>query len=199
MKELFKIVNPDPGNCQQKHLLKFSIKQAVQDELWLHPKSTLIDLYKFFFQGAYGPGHIIQNPAIACRYLKKELQTCTQFNSVLWQPAGYQKKYLRVSLECLRNGTIAFAAFFDAFIKSANTGTNPTLSEWQQEWQSIIGIIAELALDLADYDNNRIYLERALSEGKIVAHHSKIYRETYHPHYRLITIEDFKRIFRTDR
>ena len=48
------------GNSYQQNKEEL-IREAVLNELKFHPKATLIDIYKNFFQGAFGPAHMITN------------------------------------------------------------------------------------------------------------------------------------------
>jgi hypothetical protein len=76
---------------------KESISRAIQEELTLHPKATLLDIYKNFFQGRFGPGHMISDLDAATNYLTRELKNATEFDSVLWQAVGYEERSYRWS------------------------------------------------------------------------------------------------------
>lgn len=49
------------------------IKKAVLGELKHYPETQLRDIYKNFFQDAYGPGHLIPDSTHAGKYLDIEL------------------------------------------------------------------------------------------------------------------------------
>jgi len=50
------------------------IRQFVENELKRYPKARLQDLYKNYFQDAFGPGHLIPDTAAAGAYLDWELR-----------------------------------------------------------------------------------------------------------------------------
>ena len=50
------------------------IEKAVRIQLSNFPESTLQDIYKNFFQDAYGPRHLLSDTVAALSYLKNELQ-----------------------------------------------------------------------------------------------------------------------------
>ena len=85
---------------------KTAIINTVNEELKFHPKVTLPDLYKNFFQGKFGPGHLIDDVNSAKEYFFTELKEATEFDSVLWQAVGYENNYYRVNLSLVRNGKI---------------------------------------------------------------------------------------------
>jgi len=55
------------------------INGLIKSEFELHPKAQLIDYYKLFFQGTFGPGHIISNKESAIKFLKNELDESPVF------------------------------------------------------------------------------------------------------------------------
>ena len=55
------------------------IREAVEGELRLHPEARLTDIYKFFFQDEFGPGHMIPSRKAAMSYLDFELSSSTSF------------------------------------------------------------------------------------------------------------------------
>jgi hypothetical protein len=52
----------------------FRIEKAVINELKYYPEARLRDIYKNFFQDAFGPGHLIPDTTHAGNYLNYELQ-----------------------------------------------------------------------------------------------------------------------------
>ena len=163
------------------------IREAVNLELHYYPEATLLDLYKNFFQDAFGPGHIISDSSSALDCLKKELDEAKQFNTVQWQPLGYHHNYYRVNLSLVKNKKLPFDLLFNAFLESANSASPPSIEGWKKEWNYIIQVIESMDLEIKDYEEDKQYLEQLLAQGKYVIHHSKIYSELYFPHYRIIS------------
>ena len=176
------------GDVTRKQL----IVQAIHEELALHPKATLQDLYKAFFQGSFGPGHMIENASSAQEYLLKEIEQATEYDSVLWQSVGYEKQYYRVNLRLVRDGKLPAEELITAFTASANSATPPSLEAWMKEWQDIVGIVGEMGLNLANFRNDKQRIEENLRNGLVACHHSEVYRNTYHPHYRIVSKEHYE-------
>lgn len=180
--------------CQSGSNQAARIEQAVREELRLHPAATLQDLYKFFFQGAYGPGHMIPDAAAARRFLEMELHASTDFDSVLWQPVGVHGEYVRVNLKLVKEGIIPAEDLLAAFVQSANAASPPALAEWQKEWQTILAVIAAVAPALPAFAEEKAAVEQKLARGEFVGHHSEGYEQRYHPHYRLVSRAEFEHL-----
>ena len=172
------------------------IQQAVKKQLSIHPKSTLIDIYKSFFQGAFGPGHMIESREAALDYLKYELKTAVDYDTLLWQETGHQQRYYRINLRLIKDGIIPIDTLLTAFVESANTAQPPSIEEWKNEWAEILKVIEELDLQMVDFAVDKQTLEKLLAQNKIVLHHSKVYSELYQPHYRIINKNHFDRLLK---
>lgn len=182
--------------CQPASNHTAQIARAVREELRLHPAATLPDLYKFFFQGAYGPGHLIPDPAAARRFLEMELHASAAFDSVLWQPVGVHGEYLRINLKLVKDGILPAEELLAAFVQSANATAPPALAEWQKEWEKILAVIATVAPALPAFAEEKAALQQKLARGEIIGHHSKAYEQHHHPHYRLVSRRHFERLYR---
>jgi len=173
------------------------IKEAIKKELLLHPDATLVDLYKFFHQEAFGPGHMIDDPASALAYLMAELRTATAFDSLLWQEVGYKKAYFRINLKLVQEGVIPVDTLVQYFILSANRAQPIPVASWKERWHIVSVAVEEMALGLADYERDKEILEKVLKSDDVSVHHSATYRASYHPHYRVVDRESFQQLLGT--
>ena len=48
-------------------------------------------------------------------------------------------------------------------------------------------------LNLPNYDEDKALIDNLLTAGKYAVSHSPAYREAYHPHYRIVRCDIFKR------
>lgn len=170
------------------------IENAIRAELALHPEATLTDIYKNFFQGRFGPGHMISDPEAAREYLLQELEFAQNFDTVPWQTVGYEDRYYRINLIMVKDSLISIEDLADAFIQSANQAATPDIESWTREWDLILSVIEDLELSLPGFEEDRRNIAKNLEKGIIVGHHSDIYRKNYHPHYRIVTKEEFQRL-----
>jgi hypothetical protein len=107
---------------------------------------------------------------------------------------GYKNQYYRINLKLVKEGTIPEEKYFRAFIHSANTSKTPSTKEWWEEWNFILSVIDEMKLILPNYEEDKSGLDKMLLEGKVLVHHSDIYRKLYNPHYRIVDKENFEKL-----
>ena len=169
------------------------IIKLINSEYELHPKSQLIDYYKLFFQGTFGPGHIILNSSDAKKYLKIELEKSSIFEEQIFQNISYINNYYRVNLNVINKGLITFNDFFNTFLSSIKVKHKITFSEWSENWKNIEKQVFKLKIPLTNIELQSNQLWEIIKIQKLVSH-SKIYRKTYSPHYRLFSTEQLQRI-----
>lgn len=162
------------------------IRQFVEDELKHYPEARLTDLYKNYFQDAYGPGHLIPDTTRAGAYINWELQQPDWIDSLSYQALGTNHDFYRINLSLLKSGTIPRDTLLLAMVKSAQLARNPDLEEWKKEWNEVLQVIKKMKPDLPEMKADEKLIAKTLSKGEVVMHHSKHYEKTYHPHYRII-------------
>lgn len=162
------------------------IIEAVEKQMKMYPKSTLRDLYKNFFQDYFGPGHIIANTEAASKYLQQELATSAEFEGEDYEYTGYKGKMVRVNLKVIADGRVEYDKYLDAFLRSVNGITPPSIEEWRAEWAKIDSVIRAMDIELDDAEKDRQEIRQLLDDNKFVMHHSRQFNEHYTPHYRII-------------
>ena len=163
-----------------------AIIEAVEKQMKMYPESTLRDLYKNFFQDYFGPGHIIANTEAANNYLQQELSSVTEFEGEDYEYTGYKGKMVRVNLKVIADGRIPYDKYLDAFLRSVNGITPPSIEEWRAEWAKIDSVIKAMDIELDDAEKDRRVITQLLNDNKFVMHHSRQFNEHYAPHYRII-------------
>lgn len=163
-----------------------AIIEAVEKQMKMYPESTLRDLYKNFFQDYFGPGHIIANTEAANNYLQQELSSVTEFEGEDYEYTGYRGKMVRVNLKVIADGRVEYDKYLDAFLRSVNGITPPSIEEWQAEWAKIDSVIRAMDIELDDAEKDRREIRQLLDDNKFVMHHSRQFNEHYAPHYRII-------------
>ena len=163
-----------------------AIIEAVEKQMKMYPESTLRDLYKNFFQDYFGPGHIITNIEAANNYLQQELSSVTEFEGKDYEYTGYRGKMVRVNLKVIADGRVPYDKYLDAFLRSVNGITPPSIEEWQAEWTKIDSVIMTMGIELDYAEEDRQEITQLLNDNKFVMHHSLQFNEHYAPHYRII-------------
>ncbi len=178
--------NLNGENLTQPEFSKDAILQSIRYELNFYPQATLIDIYKFFYQDAFGPGHFIADRETALEMLEKELKKSDKFSSTLWQKVGYSGRFYRINLKLVKDGRLSFEELFDAFLSSSNTITESKHEEWIHVWRRIREVIAASGFHFNNFIRDLEYLENNLENRIFNVSHSERYRKLYHPHYRIV-------------
>ena len=110
-----------------------------------------------------------------------------------YEPCGIDSCYYRVSIRAIKEGIITEDQLLDAFIRSANSETRPSVESWSDRWHMIIGTIDQIKLDLPDFQKDKQFIDSVLPVGKYAISHSPEYREAYHPHYRIVERNIFEK------
>jgi hypothetical protein len=126
------------------------------------------------------PGEVTQD--------KEGMQTMRQLGLNM----AFLIKY-RVSIRAIKEGIITEDQLLDAFIRSANSETRPSVESWSDRWHMIIGTIDQMKLDLPDFQEDKQFIDSVLSVGKYAISHSPDYRNAYHPHYRIVERNIFEK------
>ncbi|MCR4858824.1 MAG: hypothetical protein K5890_11620 [Bacteroidales bacterium] len=170
-----------------------------------YPEMRLQDVYKSFYQDRFGPRHLVSDSATVCYYLQQELQQSDN-PKVLYEPTGNKGRFYRVHLVCVQRGYITAEELYNAFVQSANRAEprrvcsdsynrrNADTLSWSEEWHRIVAAIEKANLKLENYEADKQMIEEMLAtKGDVAIHHSSAFREAYHPHYRIVKSDIFKR------
>lgn len=168
------------------------IRGAVERQMADFPESSLLDIYKSFFQDNFGPGHIVSDTTAACNYIRRELAEARRYDRHYFEPAGRGENYYRVSLAVIADSIVPFDTFFNAFYVSVKDVQPVDIELWRQQWQDIVKVIDGMNLNLPDYDRDKASLDSLLASGAYAWHHSRRYNYVYEPHYRLMKREIFE-------
>ena len=142
-----------------------------------------------------GAEHLVSDRQRVKAYLDEELNTTSLDNLMPWyyEPCGIDSSYYRVSIKTIKEGFITEDQLLDAFIRSANSETRPSVESWSNRWHMIIGTIDRMKLDMPNYQEDKQLIDSVLSVGKYAISHSPDYREAYHPHYRIVERSIFEK------
>jgi hypothetical protein len=162
------------------------VRKFVRLELKNYPEARLTDLYKNYFQDAYGPGHLIPDTTSAGRYLDWELQQTDYTDPVTTQELGIHHDFVRVNLDLCKKGVIPRGAMLKAMTESAPMAKKPALDVWKKEWHNTVHLIKALEPSIQEFREDSLKIEEMLEKGEVAVHHSTHFSEKYHPHYRII-------------
>ncbi|MBN1927264.1 MAG: hypothetical protein JW798_15630 [Prolixibacteraceae bacterium] len=169
------------------------IRQFINDELKYYPEARLADLYKNYFQDAFGPGHLIPDTSVAGAYLDSELKNAVWGDTLLWQALGVNHDYYRINLSLVKNGKLPRNMLLEGMAESEPLARKPNIEDWKNEWDEVMLVIKKMKLDLPDMQADEKRINEIFEKGNIVMHHSDHYAEKYNPHYRVVHRSVFER------
>lgn len=170
------------------------IINLAEQEAALHPQASLIDYYKLFFQGTFGPAHFIAIEAEAREFLHRELASATSFEEHYYQDVSFIGKFYRVNLKVIADQLVSPEDFFSAFLRSSKFESRITNIDWMQIWQRIEAALKKSSLKISDFEEASSRLQIAFRQNKLSFSHSRIYHQLYQPHYRLLSEEEFLKL-----
>ncbi len=176
-------------------ILTVSVSVSAQDiagfvsrQMEIYPQSRLLDIYKSCFQDYMGAEHLVNDRRRVEAYLDEEVKTTKHEDLLPWlyEPCGVEGNNVRVSIRTVKERIISADLLLDAFIRSANPDKHPSVKSWCDRWHEILDVIDAMNLDYPNYTADKLFIDSILSVGKYAISHSPEYRETYHPHYRIV-------------
>ena len=187
MKKLvFVILSVLATSCHHGIIDRQAVETSIRRQMTEFPESRLPDLYKSFFQGRFGPGHLVTDRESALNYVLFETQQEDYLPLASTEPCGWEANYVRVNLSLVRDGIVSAEELTDALIASAVPVTDSQVESWKKEWGEILNVIQKTCPDIPCLDADAKKLDSLLQSGQYAYHHSDAYREAYHPHYRII-------------
>lgn len=163
-----------------------TVKTLAWREFVLFPKATLIDYYKLFFQGTFGPGHIIDDRESAYQALLSEYTGSSRSELPFVQDISFINPYCRISLEVIEKQMLSVEEFTDILMGSCHVLTPITPVEWNEAWQDIQEILFVILPKLHDKKLVTLIHEQSYGDRIPIFRHSDTFRNSYNPHYRLI-------------
>lgn len=180
------------------------VREAISQQLALYPESHVQDIYKSFCQDNLGPGHLIPNPEQARAYLMSELEEYREDlengryakPQVRYVPVGDQGNYVRVDLSIVLDGLVDADTLLDAFVRSANEGKVLSEEAWKQKWSGVADVIRNHFMDIPDASKELAAIDSLVAAGHLILHHSEVFSEAYHPHYRIVDRSIFDNVLK---
>jgi len=153
-----------------------------------HPKSTLIDFYKLFFQSYYGQGHFISNDITAKRNLESELLRMNSSYHPYIQDISNRRGIFRISLDAIKRKLITIDDFLIMFLHKKQYSIN--WNEWSDNWDLIMSLLLRLYPGL-NIKSDITHCAEVI-RNKAMTSHSEDFGLTYQPHYRVMQLSEYE-------
>lgn len=163
------------------------LSRIVKQEIKRYPEQRLVDIYKTFFQGFFGPAHLITDANSAMAYIRQEIAEANEFEDYDFHELPPDGKYVRVNLRLIKEGKITLEDFTDAFVKSARPVNDNDIAKWKKIWPRILAEIEKQESAFVNFEQDKKHIDSLLVKNKYVIHHSKQFNVNYPSHYRIIS------------
>lgn len=176
--------------------------KSMQSYMDTFPESDLRDLYKFMFQGYFGPEHLITDSMGAVNYIRYEMEHADSADwemPLFYYPTGMLGSYIRVDINYVRKGIVPMENFVSALLRSAAASTQHDRSKtesfdyWKRFWQHYLPQIATLVPRPGNFEADSLAIAQTLEAGQYAVHHSSRYNVAYRQHYRIIRRDIFEK------
>jgi hypothetical protein len=180
-------------------LEEISMEQSVFSLIDRHirerPSIQAEDIYKLLYQSCMGLGHLLSDPKEAFGRLVREINECRLdiVDDPLTEDITLQHPLVRVNLRPFFQLGLDPNLLFDAMLLTEKT-FSPSRSSLVEAWNIYLHL--ESAQKFPGIRNKLEIFARWIDQADFpVQHHSQIYRDEYHPSYRIVASNVFQGCF----
>ena len=160
------------------------IRSIVRRHVARFPLMDHTDVYKLIFQAAMGSAHAVTDRGAARDWLLLELKhTGNGPDEPLVDPVSPGGRIARINLRPFRANGLDPEILLEAFVRTATVfrGSSLLLESYAEGAGSLLAAeAAPIAAGFAEL------MERMRLTGFPALHHSPVYRDAYHPCYRIV-------------
>ena len=139
-----------------------------------YPLGTMQDFVKYLYQATLGSAHLVSNQEANYQYLVKEYSEIQKdSHHILFEEIS--EDLVRVHLEAIPQDYLAYYHYF--FMLSVD------IEEDKQELIDALVNVKDIPFVKEEWN---MYIKEYIDSGCPVMRHSEVFREHYHPHYRLM-------------
>ena len=145
-----------------------------QEYFELYTLGTMQDFVKYLYQATLGSAHLVSNQEANYQYLVKEYSEIQKdSHHILFEEIS--EELVRVHLEAIPQDYLAYYHYF--FMLSVD------IEEDKQELIDALVNVKDIPFVKEEWN---MYIKEYIDSGCPVMRHSEVFREHYHPHYRLM-------------
>lgn len=157
------------------------LEQILRTHARQYPQMRPTDAVKLIYQNEFGGGHMIRNEDACMEYLRREYGAVEKDPSMpQYEPIG--NGLVRVNLAAVRESEVEQLG--RDFIRSA-AGHTGSLESFRKKL-AVLAALVEEGLFSFGTDALNAYLTKYEAAGYPAVSHSREYRESYRPAYRVI-------------
>ncbi|MEA3475209.1 MAG: hypothetical protein U9R23_02000 [Candidatus Cloacimonadota bacterium] len=165
--------------------MKSKLKSLINCHFQLYPKMQIEDLYKLIYQSVMGPGHLLEDEAVAFRSLKNEMEKSSGKAKNLFIDIGLDNDLVRVNLNAFQEKIGDAQKLFSAIKETAKI-IKPDKSKLRKVWVQVGQIFSGGEPHFLSYSTWKEFTEFLQKNSFPHIPHSEIYRKAYLPSYRIV-------------
>jgi len=167
--------------------MKF-IGQLLSHHFQRYPRMELVDVYKLLHQAAMGPGHAIDDPAVARAKLAAEVVNLGEGpDDPIADPISPDGKMARIHLRPYFAAGHTANLLLDAFVRTGRS--YPAAPARLEKFCACLGDLAAAGGIPFTRDEVERYVQAIAGQSYPVVRHSDAYRTAYRPAYRVIALD----------
>ena len=158
--------------------------EIIQQHLTKYPNMQIRDAAKLIYQNEFGGGHMIANPSISLERIHEEyitLDQSIQHQETVIESIGNNMS--RIYLSSLSNG-LREETLNEMFVQSANNKKG-TVKDFEKKLEVFLNACKNGTLPFPESEVIS-FIKNWREKGYPAISHSSVYREAYHPAYRVI-------------
>ena len=174
------------GNLWKSHTEVFNL---IMRHLNRYPLMEVQDVYTLIYQGAMGATYMLQDVEnFEERLIQEFTEAQPDENQTLWETIRPDGQLIRVHIPALkaRGGSAQKLATLSLWTTSIVVGNQDDLMDGWETFQKVCAEKRLRQFDRMEIDNVTAWAEK---NNYPSTRHTRVYREAYHPHYRLLRRE----------
>jgi hypothetical protein len=175
--------------------VSWSVRQLLEFQQQLHPQLRVQDVYKLFFEAAFGVGHIIRDSVEATSNLTKEMETLNfaPEQEPLLERISLSDNHLRVNLRPFMALNLSPDLLVQVMLESSRETVPDTLLFYRM-WNEFSALVRFGLMDFPE-DDLRVW-DTKVQDGVVEpVHHSTEYGTENGPAYRVVRRDMFEEAF----
>lgn len=173
----------------------WSVKELIEFQQQHHPRLGAQDVYKLFFEAAFGVGHVLADSSAAVSELMDELASVdsTSSGELLLEPISLYQDVVRVNLRSFKALNLNPSLLVKVMFQSARE-TLPDTLLFTRLWNEFSSLVRYGMLRFPA-DEVRVWNAKVEAGSIEAVHHSPEYTAADRPAYRVVKRDLFEAIF----
>ena len=166
------------------------MKEYIKARVLQYPLMQAADVIKMVYQITFGAEHLLTDLKMAKEYFDTEFDNTPITEEPVMEVLS--PDIARINFGGFKKNHGSKTKLWDVFVKSA-TNKRGTNEEFIANLSETLAVLEEKT-EAERFQEMKQAIDEYLEGGIHPVHHSAIYHEHYHPHYRVVLLKEAKRI-----